>query len=906
MTTQHDHSHSNRTAVGGDSAALVHSSDEEQATSSARRDGSRESAPPPRLSLTSLPAEILDEIFSYVHYDSWTEPITKAMINKELFELVRPHYFHTMQVLADEDDRVIVGLLTRPKNSMFVKDLHAQFISTFQHVQCAVLRQTRCLTRLSILFTDNGAECALPLWFFDALRTLRHLAFLKIYQDERDEPVKGFSFERDVPSLRSLETHARGQLSICAPGLSKLMHLKATLFAPAGPAIPWQTLRQLDVHLCRERRTADDPILRDFVSHLKDSCSISPIPLQILELDVNRRKSIDSSALIRIVEVLRAPLLTDLAIVEIESFAALKSCTFDVQLLSVVRLTLKGRCDCTVVDNARGIRALRALLNLCPATQVLRLEGLRFYVDAARTYRAPGELKGEVLRAIEENDLPFAFPAFAALLFALQQTSVLELNIQLYGGGIRWRRTAHNEVFEAEGWTWGWTIRSYVASRSASADSTAPTARSDEDGSTSSARREGSREPTPPPRLSLTSLPTEVLANIYRYVLATSTMGQISTILTCKRLFDVAYSCWLHTVRISGQHGEDKHVGLATYPKSGALVKELDASFLPVFPQLQCAVLRHTPNLTHLTVAFTDHGHYTPLPDSFYTSLKLLRHLTSLKITFDERAESIPNFSFEDDLPSLRELDIWAFGSLSFYGIYLSNIQRLCLPSVFFAGLSVPWPTLLHLEVGRRRSTPGEHSFQDFLTSLESACLTTNVPLRDLRLAFPDLDPHGAYTLLEFAAILNVLDSLPFSALTHLAIHDIESLSVLATWKCWARLYSVLHLTLHGPRTSCLTTDDLRGLQALLAVCPFLTTLRLDRIKIYASEITPWNVTKAILRADRRGALALNFPELATLLFHIQQTSIIEFVIMPHNQRGVRWYRSSGNELFAGEGLTVL
>ncbi|BGP32958.1 hypothetical protein JCM10296v2_004744 [Rhodotorula toruloides] len=86
MATQLNYSHSDRSAVDGDSAALVRSSNEEQATSSARREGSQEPTPP-RLSLTSLPTEILSNIVSQVPYAWYRKKVEQVLVNKRFFEI---------------------------------------------------------------------------------------------------------------------------------------------------------------------------------------------------------------------------------------------------------------------------------------------------------------------------------------------------------------------------------------------------------------------------------------------------------------------------------------------------------------------------------------------------------------------------------------------------------------------------------------------------------------------------------------------------------------------------------------------------------------------------------------------------------------------------------------------------
>ncbi|PRQ76103.1 hypothetical protein AAT19DRAFT_13125 [Rhodotorula toruloides] len=74
--------------------------------------------------------------------------------------------------------------------------------------------------------------------------------------------------------------------------------------------------------------------------------------------------------------------------------------------------------------------------------------------DASLTAFRAKDVKDEILTAIQQDNLPLAFPAVFKLLIAIETTTVLDLRLQIpFWQGIRWRRTARNEVFEAEGWT---------------------------------------------------------------------------------------------------------------------------------------------------------------------------------------------------------------------------------------------------------------------------------------------------------------------------------------------------------------------------------------------------------------------------------------------------------------------
>ncbi|BGP08964.1 hypothetical protein JCM10049v2_004816 [Rhodotorula toruloides] len=429
MTTQHNHSQSDWRAVGGGTGPLVHSSDEEQATSSARRDGSQEPIAPPRLSLTSLPTEILDKVFSCIDYDIYFNPsrrVDQVLVNKRIFSVAYP-------------------------SSAFIKVLAVGFQLVLPHLECAILHHTPNLTHLTVDFANPADAMPLPQCFFDAFRTLRHLVSLRICYVERDAAVDGFSYERDVPSLRELEISAYGRLADCAPGLSKLERLELHCFAFGGSAIPWTTLHHLDVRnstLNKSRDYTPTAVFSEIISSIEAAHKLSPIVLRKLGLSFASQDPHHLRGYARLLEALVVSEMTDLAILHLDSLAAFQFWTCS------ARLPTEELCG------------LRVILALCPALEVLHLDCIDFYHkdtvcdgdddwdDASLTAFRAKDVKDDILTAIQQDNLPLTFPAVFKLLIAMESTTVLDLRLQIpFGQGIRCRRTARNEVFEAEGWT---------------------------------------------------------------------------------------------------------------------------------------------------------------------------------------------------------------------------------------------------------------------------------------------------------------------------------------------------------------------------------------------------------------------------------------------------------------------
>ncbi|BGP08979.1 hypothetical protein JCM10049v2_004832 [Rhodotorula toruloides] len=327
-----------RAAAFAASTASTARSDEDRSTSSARREGSQEPSPPPRLCLTSLPTEILSNIFSHVPYDDSRRSIEQITLSKRYLAVAYPHWIRKL-TLDENDADIVYAEIGTHAASVLVKEIDAFFVP---------------LLLLEVLDIDNKT---LPICFFAALRTLRHLVHLEIRYDDRDEPVEGFSFERDVPSLRILKINAAGSLAAYGPGLSKLTHLTIPSSDFAAAAVPWETLHHLDIGLLDVGET-------EFLSSLQDTCKISAIPLRGLALHLSTGTVDDLRCISEILQTIRAPSLTDLIVRGIKSFADCKSWSFSARLPGVSHLTLGGSSNCASTDALRG---LRAFLEVCPA-----------------------------------------------------------------------------------------------------------------------------------------------------------------------------------------------------------------------------------------------------------------------------------------------------------------------------------------------------------------------------------------------------------------------------------------------------------------------------------------------------------------------------------------------------------
>ncbi|KAK4334724.1 hypothetical protein RTBOTA2_003470 [Rhodotorula toruloides] len=407
---------------------------------------------------------------------------------------------------------------------------------------------------------------------------------------------------------------------------------------------------------------------------------------------------------------------------------------------------------------------------------------------------------------------------------------------------------------------------------------TASTARSDEDGSTSSARRESSQEPTPPPRLPLTSRPTEILSHMFSHVPYDDYDRLIEQITLNKRYFAVAYPHWMRKLTLDGNDADIVFAAIGMHAAS-SLIREIDACFLPLLPQTQCAIFRHTPNLTHLTVDLSDDYDDYPLPTCFFAALRTLRHLSTLRFAMTrEASQSMTSPSNATSLP---------FANSTLLPTAVSQpLTHLTISSTEFAAAAIPWETLHYLDIGLLDL--GE---PDFIDSLQDVCKDSAIPLRGL----------------TFRLSNRIFDDLRcFSEI----IHGIDSFADSKSWTFSARLPSVLHLKLGGC-SNYDTTDALRGLRAFLDLCPAAQSLRLIGFQYYPDNPTnprpvPSAAKEAILGSIRDKNLPFAFPAISALLFLLLQTSILDVYLELSTNGGIRWRRASCSEVFEGERWTVI
>lgn len=159
-------------------------------------------------------------------------------------------------------------------------------------------------------------------------------------------------------------------LNAYAPGLSRLTHLTVPSTDFAGSAVPWDTLQHLNFSRSngwRNFEDEDDEDESDFVVSLKNVCErsvccqspafvrglaltsrrvLQTIPLRSLALHISPINFKNLLEISQIVRVIRAPSLTDLALLGITSLAVFNFVVFGEPLRSVLHLKLGGSSEC--------------------------------------------------------------------------------------------------------------------------------------------------------------------------------------------------------------------------------------------------------------------------------------------------------------------------------------------------------------------------------------------------------------------------------------------------------------------------------------------------------------------------------------------------------------------------------
>ncbi|BGP32973.1 hypothetical protein JCM10296v2_004760 [Rhodotorula toruloides] len=440
------------------------------------------------------------------------------------------------------------------------------------------------------------------------------------------------------------------------------------------------------------------------------------------------------------------------------------------------------------------------------------------------------------------------------------------------------------------------------ASRSSSSASSASPARSDEEQATAPRPREGSQETTIPRRISLDSLPTEILSTILTQVYTMYALdgwhdrhllAPLKIILLNKRIFEVGRPIWFFAFAIPESRAKD--------PIIQNIVAHRDLSR---HARLLVASASTMPFLTHLTVSYDNPDGCQP----FFDGLRILRHLRFLKVNTLARASTaLDDFALDLDVPSLRELDI-ADLEIDEYGSDaddsgsddendpvavllrgLNKLARLRLPHLVAYGIDIPWRTLQELELLQELS---KNAVAYSLQSVKRH--PTAIVMERIRLQLNSWHDEQ----LSVAGIFDFLRALSRGgklSRIHFDMGAVPEIPPSFTFR------TVQTLVLFGPVTVSKETE-LDRLQSSLAVFPSVTSLKLRNFR-FAGGSSDGGATIA---ATDAATLSTAYPQLDALLKWLEQTDVVR--VTSHyvlDEGEVRWLRRDRDDTFRRDGWTA-
>ncbi|GAA6038035.1 hypothetical protein JCM8097_007510 [Rhodosporidiobolus ruineniae] len=304
------------------------------------------------------------------------------------------------------------------------------------------------LVSLSISFgcADGDIDYidSIPEGFTDALKSFHSLRSWRIesYPSLDDE---GFSLDRDVPSLRRLDTGSVAVLSVLfengATVLSSLVLSAVEINDLEGIAIPWRTLRAITFDLddggAGRGKVLVEPLelavkaakltILAFVMEQDASHTMLPIEELSFNFDIFRPSTPGNSPFFareHLSAVLNHLQLSRLRLLSLSNLTRIDwaSCGFTVRSVREVRL--EGTCRLTEPKN---LRSLHAFITMFPSLTTLTLRGFAFSSSAPDAY---------------------------CPLVILRTTSVLEFRFSAANEEqeMRWTRTSRDEDFVGERW----------------------------------------------------------------------------------------------------------------------------------------------------------------------------------------------------------------------------------------------------------------------------------------------------------------------------------------------------------------------------------------------------------------------------------------------------------------------
>ncbi|BGP32935.1 hypothetical protein JCM10296v2_004721 [Rhodotorula toruloides] len=402
---------------------LSRSPDEDAGKATSGQNGSRGLVATAPRSLSSLPTEVLQNIFTQLH--------------QSLKEIAFSDHWKTAQIVAIHPSRQAdlqhrAALLDEP-----IHPLGRPY-------------QSNCPTLLRLSGLDYMRFAS-----WDSLR-----------------------LDRDLPLVRHLAVDDESLIDVLAPGFRRLTRLTIGHFAMGRNHIPWHSVSRLELNPGDEMEAFEPAQFIESLTAYMCEPANPPLPLEELVFafptlrqatEVNSQEDEFCQANpCHIFQSLRPSALRSLSLCRIESF----KWTQPVFLLpSVTLLSLDGYGDLTPVasserffsacigklthlDAQEGFNHFLGFLELFPALQELRLSGFDILRETAAD-PTPTVCDAETLARLSSRKLACLGPSLVILLFTLQCTKVTKVAYReslTVSDEMRWQREPGG-AFKGERWT---------------------------------------------------------------------------------------------------------------------------------------------------------------------------------------------------------------------------------------------------------------------------------------------------------------------------------------------------------------------------------------------------------------------------------------------------------------------
>ncbi|GAA5984115.1 hypothetical protein JCM5350_003782 [Sporobolomyces pararoseus] len=501
----------------------------------------------PQTSLLSLPDDLLLEIYQELYEDEYgtriiSPPVSEILINKRVFNLIRPLWFSRLSVNQSQLDLRLPELLTHPHRRQDLRRLQLTPSIEQAHLIRVVLSNLRSLTHLFLNIVNPIGDTARKA-LVEGIESSVSLAHLELNS-------KSCAL-LDLNSLFEVgHTHLGRSLKVLSNSVEDRMRTKYVstngLYSLTyGTVADFDTFNWWPVVGSFQKLNYWDygPAPRNMIASLERGIVQNPndtvLPLEKLALDVDYRPlrlaphpdRLSSDDLTKLLHLLS---LTRIKRLELNLVTWIPRILSQQQVLTLKLLITSGPCSFANEDN---FSAFSNLLLTLPSLTQLHLAGSNFFGN---------NFSADKISKLEPFQLFSRLPLLAALLACLRTTNV---KIFTYRGAgekreIRWTRSSTQEDFARDCWTLS--------------DQTPSIERVNEGQARAAAALEAGLEHVPPARrpTSLLSLPDDLLLSVYEELYEDQYGDKIISppileILVNKRIFNLVRPLWISRLSIN-------------------------------------------------------------------------------------------------------------------------------------------------------------------------------------------------------------------------------------------------------------------------------------------------------------------------------------------------------------------